>query len=50
MPRFIDEAFLQRLSNLRFIVKGRRQGRLSGVHTSPRAGVGLEFADYPGAR
>ena len=46
MPRFIDEAFLQRLSNLRFIVKGRRQGRLSGVHASPRAGVGLEFADY----
>ncbi|MCK5586564.1 DUF58 domain-containing protein, partial [Candidatus Bipolaricaulota bacterium] len=37
---------MQRLSNLRFIVKGRRQGRLCGVHASPRAGVGLEFADY----
>ena len=46
MPRFIDEAFLQRLANLRFIVKGRRQGRLSGVHSSSRAGVSLEFSDY----
>jgi len=46
MPRFIDEAFLQRLTNLRFIVKGRRHGRLSGVHASPRAGVSLEFSDY----
>ena len=46
MPRFIDEAFLQRLTNLRFIVKGRRRGRLSGVHASPRAGVSLEFSDY----
>ncbi len=46
MPTFIDEAFLQRLSNLRFIVKGRRKGRLAGLHASPRAGVSLEFADY----
>ncbi len=46
MPRFIDEAFLQRLANLRFIVKGRRKGRLSGIHASPRAGVSLEFSDY----
>ncbi len=46
MPRFIDEAFLERLANLRFIVKGRRQGHLSGVHASPRAGVSLEFSDY----
>lgn len=46
MTRFIDEDFLQRLTNLRFIVKGRRQGRLSGVHASRRAGVSLEFADY----
>ncbi|MCK5246881.1 DUF58 domain-containing protein [Candidatus Bipolaricaulota bacterium] len=37
---------MQRLANLRFIVKGRRQGRLSGVHSSPRAGVSLEFSDY----
>jgi len=46
MKRFVDEAFLQRLANLRFIVKGRRKGRLSGLHVSPRAGVSLEFADY----
>ncbi|MCK5827619.1 DUF58 domain-containing protein [Candidatus Bipolaricaulota bacterium] len=46
MPRFIDEAFLQRLAKLRFIVKGRRHGRLSGVHASPRSGVSLEFSDY----
>jgi uncharacterized protein (DUF58 family) len=46
MPRFIDDAFLQRLANLRFMVKGRRHGRLSGVHASPRAGVSLEFSDY----
>ena len=46
MPTFIDEAFLQRLSNLRFIVKGRRKGHLAGLHASPRAGVSLEFADY----
>ncbi len=46
MPTFIDEAFLQRLSNLRFIVKGRRKGQLAGLHASPRAGVSLEFADY----
>ncbi len=46
MPRFIDEAFLQRLANLRFIVKGRRKGHLSGIHASPRAGVSLEFSDY----
>jgi len=46
MPTYIDEAFLQRLANLRFIVKGRRKGRLSGSHISPRAGVSLEFSDY----
>lgn len=46
MPTFIDEAFLQCLSNLRFIVKGRRKGHLAGLHASPRAGVSLEFADY----
>jgi len=46
MPTFVDEAFLQRLSNLRFIVKGRRKGHLAGLHASPRAGVSLEFADY----
>lgn len=46
MEPLIDEAFLRRLSNLKFIVKGRRKGRLSGTHPSPRAGVSLEFADY----
>jgi len=46
MEPLIDEAFLRRLSNLKFIVKGRRKGHLSGVHTSPRAGVSVEFADY----
>ncbi|MBU0595528.1 DUF58 domain-containing protein [Candidatus Bipolaricaulota bacterium] len=46
MERFVDEAFLQRLANLRFIVKGRRKGHLSGIHVSPRSGMSLEFADY----
>lgn len=46
MTTFIDEAFLQRLANLRFIVRGRRKGHLAGLHASPRAGVSLEFADY----
>jgi len=46
MRQLIDDAFLRQLSRLRFITKGRRQGRLSGTHTSPRAGVSLEFADY----
>jgi len=46
MERFVDEAFLERLANLRFIVKGRRKGHLSGTHVSPRSGISLEFADY----
>jgi uncharacterized protein (DUF58 family) len=46
METLIDEAFLRRLTNLKFIVKGRQKGHLSGVHTSPRAGVSVEFADY----
>ena len=46
MHHLIDEAFLRRLARLRFIVKGRRKGRLSGTHASPRSGVSLEFADY----
>jgi len=46
MERLIDEAFFQRLAKLRFIAKGRRKGRLSGRHVSPRAGISLEFADY----
>jgi uncharacterized protein (DUF58 family) len=46
MEPLIDEAFLKRLANLKFIVKGRRKGRLAGTHPSPRAGVSVEFADY----
>jgi uncharacterized protein (DUF58 family) len=46
MDPLIDEAFLRQLSNLRVIVKGRQKGYLAGVHTSPRAGMSLEFADY----
>ena len=46
MEHLIDDAFLKRLANLRFILKGRRKGHLSGPHPSPRAGVSLEFADY----
>lgn len=46
MDRLIDEAFLERLARLKFIVKGRRKGRLVGAHPSPRAGMSLEFADY----
>jgi uncharacterized protein (DUF58 family) len=46
MDPLIDEAFLQQLTHLKFIVKGRRKGHLAGAHPSPRAGVSLEFADY----
>ncbi len=46
MERLIDAAFLQRLARLKFIVKGRRKGHLVGAHSSPRAGMSLEFADY----
>ncbi|MFQ5795570.1 MAG: DUF58 domain-containing protein [Candidatus Bipolaricaulia bacterium] len=43
---FLDEEFLRRLENLRFIVKGRFRGQIGGSHYSPRSGVSLEFADY----
>ncbi len=46
MERLLDEAFLQRLANLRFMTVGRQGGSLSGGHTSPRAGMSIEFADY----
>ena len=46
MEPLIDEAFLRRLANLKFIVKGRRKGKLAGTHPSPRAGTSVEFADY----
>ena len=46
MTQLIDDAFLKQLHQLRFVTRERRQGRLSGLHASPRAGVSLEFADY----
>jgi len=46
MEPLIDEAFLARLTNLKVITKGRRKGKLAGVHASPRVGVSVEFADY----
>ena len=46
MQSLIDEDFLKRLSNLKFIVKGRRKGHLVGIHPSSKAGVSIEFADY----
>ncbi|MCI2426859.1 DUF58 domain-containing protein, partial [Candidatus Acetothermia bacterium] len=44
--RLADEDFFHRLANLKFIIKGRRQGKFVGAHYSPRSGVSLEFADY----
>jgi len=46
MTHLIDDGFLSRLANLRFITRGRQKGRLSGVHPSRRSGVSLEFSDY----
>lgn len=46
MSHVIDETFLGRLANLRFMTRGRQKGRLSGIHASRRAGVSLEFSDY----
>ena len=46
MKNLIDETFLSRLANLRFMTRGRQKGRLSGIHPSRRAGVSLEFSDY----
>jgi len=46
MEPLIDEAFLARLANLKVIVKGRRKGKLAGLHPSPRSGLSVEFADY----
>jgi uncharacterized protein (DUF58 family) len=46
MEPLIDEAFLGRLANLKVMIKGRRKGKLAGRHSSPRLGVGVEFADY----
>lgn len=46
MERLIDEAFLRRLGNLRFIARGKRKGHIFGGHPSPRSGMSLEFADY----
>jgi len=46
MRSLLDEAFLRRLSRLRFLSKSQRGGRLTGHHVSPRAGMSIEFADY----
>ena len=46
MERLIDEEFLRRLGNLRFIARQRRKGGIFGAHPSPRSGMSLEFADY----
>jgi len=46
MERLIDEAFLRRLGNLRFIGRRKGKGDIFGAHPSPRSGMSLEFADY----
>ncbi len=46
MQQLIDDRFLERLGTLRFTSKHRRGGRFTGFHTSPRAGMSVEFADY----
>lgn len=46
MQQLIDDAFLSRLANLRFVSRRGRAGRFTGTHTSPRAGMSVEFADY----
>ena len=46
MQQLIDEDFLRRLANLRFMSQRRQGGRFSGGHVSPRAGMSIEFADY----
>lgn len=46
MERLIDEAFLSKLGNLRFIARRKGKGHIFGAHPSPRAGMSLEFADY----
>lgn len=44
----LDEQFLRRLERLRLAlaVRPRTRGRPGGVHSSPKAGMSLEFADY----
>jgi len=46
MKNLIDRDFLERLEELSFIFKGRRRAHLSGSHSFPRSGVGIEFADF----
>ena len=41
----LDEAFLKKLANLKFITRRHFFGQLGGW-SSPRAGVSLEFAEY----
>ena len=46
MENFIDESFLKKISNLKFILKCRRRADFSGAHSDNRSGVSLEFADF----
>lgn len=46
MQQLLDEDFLRRLANLRFMSRRRQAGRFSGAHASPRSGMSIEFADY----
>lgn len=46
MKDFIDKSFLEKISNLRLILKRRRRADFSGPHTENRSGVSLEFADF----
>ncbi|MFQ5989246.1 MAG: DUF58 domain-containing protein [Candidatus Methylomirabilales bacterium] len=41
-----DPAFLQRLTNLRFMVRGALGGKVRGERRGPRPGVGVEFRDF----
>ncbi len=46
MQQLLDEDFLRRLVNLRFMARRRQGGRFSGGHAAPRSGMSIEFADY----
>ncbi|MEW5827035.1 MAG: DUF58 domain-containing protein [Candidatus Bipolaricaulota bacterium] len=46
MQQLIDEDFLRRLPQLRFLSRRRAGTQLGGTHASPRAGMSIEFADY----
>jgi uncharacterized protein (DUF58 family) len=44
--RFIDPAELARISDLQLLARTVVQGLLSGLHTSPKTGASIEFAQY----